>query len=299
MVRKTVTGLVLVWGGLAYPHCAVASSAWNDFVSTPQTALSAARALDVLTVPAGKPAAVPSYFATNVFENDGRAEVTNKSAPWSAIGRMFSPDGAPCTATLIHRNIILTAAHCVLRNGKLLSGRYRFYPGYAYGRGSVSSDVSYFWWGTDKPDSDRGQDWALGVLETPLGDTYGWMGVKSQEGGELLARRTYYMGAYSGDFKGGEAASWEKGFSFRKFYSGNGLVLHDANTSRGSSGAAMFYYGDESQPAQSSYVVAVNVAEYRDGTENSLIGIPYTDSHANIAIPSAAFFPTFLKAIGR
>lgn len=292
-------GLILGLSGLTRSHAATAAS-WNEHTNNPSAFLSAASLLDVATVHDGKPARIsPPFFATNVFENDRRTQVTSKNAPWTAIGRIYSPEGIPCTATLIHRNIILTAAHCVLKKGKLQDGQYRFYPGYANYKGSVNSTVSYFRWGTTDPDANRGQDWALGVLDTPLGDSVGWMGVKSMEGGDLLTPRTYYMGAYSCDFKGGEVASWEKGFAFRYFYSDSGMVLHDANMSRGASGAAMFYYGDESNPTQSSYVVAVNVAEYRNGTENSLIGIPYSDQHANIAIPSAAFFPTFLNILGR
>jgi len=246
---------------------------------------------------AQQPSFVTDAMLVNVFTHDTRAPITNASAPWSAIGKLMMPGGnSYCTATLIARNIILTAAHCLMNNGAFVKGDYEFYPRYANGSAGANSSINYFWWGTTTPDKNRGQDWALGRLDTPLGDTFGWMGVKSMTGPELLADRHYYTGAYNGDLQDGNVATWEKNFTFVSYNSELGFLLHNGDTSRGSSGAAIFYYEDDTKPDSTNYVVAVNVAEYRDNGDSTLIGIPFTLNHANIAVPSAAFYPTFLQA---
>ncbi|MGZ3717096.1 MAG: trypsin-like serine peptidase [Bdellovibrionota bacterium] len=246
---------------------------------------------------ASQPSFVTDAMLANVFTHDTRAPITNTNAPWSAIGKLMMPGGnSYCTATLISRYIILTAAHCLMSKGQFVKGDYEFYPRFANGTAGSNSSINYFWWGTTTPDKNRGQDWALGRLATPLGDTYGWMGVKSLTGPELLQNRHYYTGAYNGDLLSGNVATWEKDFTFVSYNSENGFLLHNGDTSRGSSGAAIFIFEDDANPETTDYVVALNVAEYRDNGDSTLIGIPFTPNHANIAVPSATFYPTFLQA---
>lgn len=235
-----------------------------------------------------------NVFQANVFQNDTRRVITAASSPWSAIGKLRSSDGTYCTATLVARDLILTAAHCIMKNGAYAKRTYLFQPRYAHGA-SEESNVNYFWWGTTDSENWRGRDWAIGRLDTALGDTYGWMGVRNSAASDLLIDRQYYMGAYNDDFQGGEVAAWEKGFHFRSYDLLEGYLLHDADMSRGASGAAIFAYDDEAKP-DSNHVVAISVAEFRDGASKSLVGIPYSDTHANIAVPSSAFYAQFIKA---
>ena len=234
----------------------------------------------------------------NVFLNDHRAQVTSNHAPWSSIGKLINlNDNSWCTATLIAPNYILSAAHCVaeddgsgLSNGHV-NGNYVFYPMFANGPAAAQASVSYFWWGTSQPAHERNHDWLIGKLDAPLGNAAGWLGWSCPTGADLmtapLSQKTLYVGAYSGDYQNGDVASWEQGCNFTQNVSGQGFVLHNCDTSRGASGAAIFYYDDPAQPSTSGRIIAINVADRRDGGPDSLINIPYTDNHANIAVPMA------------
>lgn len=207
----------------------------------------------------------------NVFGADDRVALTSTRYPWRTIGKIDSG----CTATLVGKNLALTAAHCVLEGGSL---RYigNFRPNYIDGMSADSSWVKRVWWGTRYPDSNRGDDWAILQLDDNLGDTYGWMGVASES-------RTYVtMAGYSGDFKGGQTAGVHVDCRFRDTL--GSFWLHDCDTSRGSSGGPMFYLNGDS-----ATIVAINVAERRNGGDSSLFLDWYETDHANIAVPASAF----------
>ncbi|MGZ3699949.1 MAG: trypsin-like serine peptidase, partial [Bdellovibrionota bacterium] len=172
-------------------------------------------------------------------------------------------------------------AHCLFddRTGEFSGGTYRFFSAY----------VTRFWWGTRDPDHERGQDWAIGRLDRPLGNSRGWLGIKELDLSQDLMDPKYYMGAFEPDFDRAKVMAWEGGCQFTAMHEADSTVLHNCDGTRGSSGAPIFYYEDVQNPGTSNYMVALQVGEYRDGGEASLIGIPYTDAHANVAVPVSAF----------
>jgi protease YdgD len=224
----------------------------------------------------------------NVFTDDKRVQVTNTEFPWSAVGKLDNADGSYCTATLVGRRLIVTAAHCIMEKGELVQGHYVFTPEYGNG-GETSAGVEWFWWGTKTPNSNRGNDWALLKLDADLGDQFGWMGVQALPIAKLLNRGIFSMSAYSSDFGDGEVASAEGNCTFKRWV--DNTLHHNCDASRGSSGASMFY----TDRNKKVYVVAVNVAEFRGSSDHSYIGVPYSDSVSNVAIPASTFLGTLKK----
>jgi V8-like Glu-specific endopeptidase len=240
----------------------------------------------------------PNAKGLNSFSDDARSKVTSRRAPWSAIGKLFLPDGGWCTATLVARDLVLTAAHCVIatKTKRLKSGTFSFYPGYIDGVGDISSTATYIWWGTNDPATYRGDDWALLRLHDPLGNSAGWMGVRGMDLSDYLHDPRFYAAGYSSDFRGGDSASWEKGCVFTKVDVGRHVFLHNCDSTCGASGGPIFEYDDVNQPL-SNHIVALQVAEFRDGGEESLLHVPYSDDKANIAVPASAFIETLKQII--
>lgn len=83
----------------------------------------------------------PQEFGTNNHPfSTARADLnipTNTAFPYSASGKLFFNDGAGtfvCSASLIKRGVVVTAAHCVARFGQSrFYTNFRFVPGYRNG----------------------------------------------------------------------------------------------------------------------------------------------------------------------
>lgn len=244
--------------------------------------------------------AVPSAsFAApaNVFGDEPRLPVTEVSGPSKWIGRLQLPGGGWCTAGLVHKDLILTAGHCMMTpDGKFIPGRYQFQFGYINGRANESSDVTWFWWGGGA--NFRGSsenDWAIGVLAKPLGSKYGWMGYRALEL-EDYDLQVVGLTGYSSDFRGGQTAAVQWGCGFRGYQS-SGMVRTDCSTSVGASGSPIYRKVTYPGGRTGYEVIGVWVSEYRDGGERSLVGIPYSDAHANMVVPARQFVPTLLRII--
>jgi len=199
----------------------------------------------------------------------------------------------------VSRDLVVTAAHCVVdpETKGLMSGPFIFYPGYTDHQGDVSSPVTYVWLGTNDPSTYRGADWAILRLRDPLGNSTVWMGVRAVDLTEHLNSDRFYAAGYSSDFLNGDSASWEKGCAFTAFNSNRRFFLHNCDGSRGSSGGPIFDYDDVNQPGVSNHIVALQVAEHRNGGEESLLNVPYSESTANVAVPASAFMHTLRQIL--
>jgi V8-like Glu-specific endopeptidase len=94
----------------------------------------------------------PAAFGTNnipftAARADGATSVTNQTYPWRAAGRLFMNIGGSsgtCSASLIKRGIVVTAAHCVSKFGTgQVATSVSYVPGYRngvgpYGTGAVA-----------------------------------------------------------------------------------------------------------------------------------------------------------------
>jgi V8-like Glu-specific endopeptidase len=85
----------------------------------------------------------PAAFGTNnrpftAARADGATVATNTSYPWRAAGRLFATIGGgsgTCSASLIKRGLVVTAAHCVSNFGTgQIYTSIRYVPGYRNGQ---------------------------------------------------------------------------------------------------------------------------------------------------------------------
>lgn len=209
----------------------------------------------------------------NVFGTDNRVEMTSEDYPWSTIGKLSSG----CTGTLVGKNLMLTAAHCVYdEKEEILSNFTYFYPNLINNVYATRSWMEYIWSGTKNPRKSRGDDWAIVRLSEPLGDTYGWMGVDSGE------YDTVTNAGYASNFQSGLTAGVHVGCKVterqpKTFY-------HDCDNGRGASGGPIFI-----MKGKAAYVVGIAVAEFREDGDKSLSIDKYDHKYANIAVPAATF----------
>lgn len=147
------------------------------------------------------------FTSTRVAQVNRRAKVRSNSPaflsatyPYSTIGRLTFSIGANtyiCSASLIRRSVIVTAAHCLMDFGSNGSGWYanwQFTPGYYRGTPTSRPVQPFGVWnwaqavvapswsnGTDTGEGDaRNNDLAIIIIDTDrrgkfIGDTTGWL----------------------------------------------------------------------------------------------------------------------------
>lgn len=215
--------------------------------------------------------------AWNIYGEDQRTSLASKEYPYSAIGYLNSR----CTATLIGRDLVLTASHCVRppRGQRLI-----FFPGYSNGKAEAFSAVKKIYRGTSRSVTEREMDWAILKLHLPLGDRVGWMDPVKGEFDE------FSLAGYSLDFHQGTIASLVEKCTVRKRT--ERFLLHDCDCARGTSGGPMFQI-----VKGRAKLYGIEVAEYRKDRKESLVLEEYSDEYANIGIATEKFWKKYQELV--
>jgi protease YdgD len=222
------------------------------------------------------------FDPNNVFGPDDRTLVTSWLKPYYSVGYLST---VGCTGTLIERDLVLTASHCVTGdNGEAVFPQ--FHPSRVNNQSSRVYNVIRMWRGTSKPNEEREKDWAILELDYAAGDSYSWYGIDWNYQDDRV-----HLAGYSGDLNGHMGV--HVGCSIRSREE-NGYWLHDCDSMPGASGSSMFKYTD-----QGAYVVAIHVASRRKGSQSGLHLEYYHPDYANIAIPVSVIREQFEALLPR
>lgn len=124
---------------------------------------------------------------TGIFGSDERELLASTHFPWCTVGRIDTPYGTG-TACTIGPRLLLTANHLIAWNQDGTAGWARFRPAYDLGAapfGEAWATRVLAWFPTTPADGMTGRevafDYAICVLDTPIGDIVGYPGYRTYD----------------------------------------------------------------------------------------------------------------------
>lgn len=183
---------------------------------------------------------------------DNRQLMETDAYPWSAIGRVNRRTGGFCTGTVIAKDRVLTAAHC-LWNPRTLrwlpAQSLHFVAAYRRGEYLVHSKVAEIEIAHADVLKRRPPeiDWAVLKLVDPVGRTTGVLPT-----GKVMTSRLIQAG-YSQDKA--HILSVHSGCKIRGHSANKRLILHDCDATKGDSGSPILVQRDEQY-----FIIGMHVA---------------------------------------
>lgn len=228
----------------------------------------------------------PSLVSAMIIGVDSRTLVnTPKALPYSAVGMVEGFDGQVCTGVLVGRDLVLTAAHCLMRAQQLIPTTHvRFHTHYLYGAsvGETSGVESFV---VDPAAVPNGiQDWAILRLKKPVGDVVGFLPtgpLGAREMHKAILRVSGYDVTHPIAKNYGISLLSNKTRGHGKGLDAQGLIFHDMPTGPGSSGGPLLR-----EVSGSWTVVGITVAEIRPGVQCPVFNKANCN---NVAVPQSSW----------
>ncbi len=232
---------------------------------------------------------ISQFAMANTFVGNSRTAVVLGEYPAAAVGKLLTASG-DCTATLVAKNLILTASHCIFTNGKLKTGKFYFKLQQRI------TKITYFWFGNPLPETYQSDDWAIGKLESNYNT---WIPVARVPPEQIATLPQTSLFSFSQDINFGNSLLAEYGCGVTQFLSQHNLLLHNCSTSYGASGAPLIYFPDPKNP-KGAQIVAINTAQRMPWGENkTLINIPFKNDLANTAVSTNRFYENLQQALNQ
>jgi protease YdgD len=199
---------------------------------------------------------------------DDRVLLDASAYPWSAVGQLeFDAEGA-CTGSLVARDVVLTAAHCVHDDAGQVAPAGVFRAGFGRRGGALEARLTaYFVAPRFSPamfeDTDKldGTDWAYLKIDRPLGDELGVIAITSLT---TLTGITLDQAGYSWDTEG--HLSGHLG-CLGTALGADGTLEHLCDTTNGDSGSPILVARD------GIYGIVAVDSNFRDKADGPVVNI--------------------------
>ena len=169
-----------------------------------------------------------------VIGNDDRKEVSDtKQTPARWVGKLHSTTqsggSSYCTASLISKDTVITAGHCVAKG----QSKWTFAAGENKGQQPYGTAAAKQIW-YDKKYGETGHDWAVIKLDSAVGEKTGWFGMNVPDTQKLVDTQATVIG-YPGDKDNG--AQWADRNKVMKVT--DRQVVYQTDTFNGQSGSSV------------------------------------------------------------
>lgn len=203
---------------------------------------------------------------------------------WLAVGRLVKKDEMVCTATLIERDVIITADHCTEgANLKTLDpDEFKFYIGYTRdSQGNVNSLAQSSIIAIDAPETSRNaeifdkdptfssMDIAYMKLDRPLGEVYGFFSLSDKKL-PTLKNYNFYEGIQAGYATVyGPTLTGDLSCGFNHHILSRQKIVLNCTVSGGDSGSPLLHVSDSANPSLPELKIYGIISTTRQGVRGN------------------------------